>query len=100
MKEPAYILKKEITGINGERIILFYFTTESVHSKRCYGVGIDMYTQNAGARTIKVRKVMENIFEDKRKAEEFLRTICRCSVTATSLEDVVSDNILAEKNII
>lgn len=100
MKEPSYILKNEITGINGERIILFYFTTESTQNTRCYGVGIDMYTQNAGMRTTKERKIVENIFEDKREAESFLRKICRCSVTVTSLEDVVRDSVSSEKNVI
>ncbi len=100
MKEPSYILKNEITGINGERIVLFYFTTETPDCKKRYGVGVDMYIQNTGMRTTKERKIIENIFEDKREAENFLRTICRCSVTATSLEDVVRDNILEEKNVI
>ncbi len=100
MKEPSYILKNEITGANGERIVLFYFTTEAPDSKKRYGVGIDMYIQNTGMRTTKERKIAENLFEDKRDAESFLRTICKCSVTPTSLEDVVRDNILEEKSAI
>lgn len=100
MKEPSYILKNEITGINGERIVLFYFTCETADNKKRYGVGIDMYIQNSGMRTTKERKVMESIFEDKRDAESFLRTICKCSVTPTSLEDVVSDSISEEKSVI
>ena len=100
MKEPSYILKNEITGINGERIVLFYFTCETPDSKNRYGVGIDMYIQNNGMRTTKERKVIESIFKDKREAESFLRTICKCSVTPTSLEDVVSDSISEEKSAI
>ena len=100
MKEPSYILKNEITGINGERIVLFYFTCETADNKKRYGVGIDMYIQNSGMRTTKERKVMESIFEDKRDAESFLRTICNCTVTPTSLEDVVRDNVLEQKSAI
>ena len=100
MKEPSYILKNEITGASGERIVLFYFTTEAPDSKKRYGVGIDMYIQNSGMRTTKERKIMDSIFEDKRDAESFLRTICKCSVTPTSLEDVVRDNVLEEKSVI
>ena len=105
MNDPSYILKNETKGINGERIILYYFTTEDEEKlqERIYGIGIDMYTQYYGTRTTRERKIIDRVFSDKRKAEEFLRIICKCTVTPTSLSDVVHDYISelsAEKNAI
>ena len=104
MHEPTYILKNETTGLYGERIILYYFTCENkdnVHKP--FGVGIDMYTQDYGKRTTKERKIIDAVFSNKRDAENFLNIICKCTVTPTSLSDVVDDHISRpseEKNII
>lgn len=95
MQEPSYILKNETTGINGERIILYYFTSESEENlqKKAYGIGIDMYTQDYGMRTTRERKIIDSVFLDKRDAEKFLNIICKCCVTTTSLADVIYDHI-------
>lgn len=105
MQEPSYILKNETTGINGERIILFYFTTECEDNAqgKIYGIGIDMYTQYYGTRTTRERKIIDRVFSDKREAEKFLSVICKCIVTPTSLGDVVHDYVSelpSEKNAI
>lgn len=97
MQEPSYILKNETTGINGERIILYYFTSETDEKesfqKKAYGIGIDMYTQDYGMRTTRERKIIDRVFLDKRDAESFLNIICKCCVTPTSLADVIYDYI-------
>ena len=92
MREPAYILKNETKGINGEKIVLYYFTCENTTQRKAYGIGIDMYIQDHGMRTTKERKVVDNVFFNKRDAEKFLEIICRCFVTPTSLEDVIYDH--------
>ncbi len=100
MDEPMYIRQTETESIMGDRIILYYFTMEKRnHSEReesiRYGVGIDMYTQLPGERTLKERKIVENIFATKREAEKFIDMLCRCVVTPSTLEDIVADNVIA-----
>ena len=100
MEEPMYIRQTETESIMGDRIVLYYFTGEGKSirdnkGKMRYGVGIDMYTQLPGERTLKERKIVENIFETKREAEEFIDMLCRYVVTPATLEDIVADNVIA-----
>lgn len=100
MGEPMYIRQTETESIQGDRIILYYFTVEKRKPSGReeifrYGVGIDMYTQLPGERTLKERKITEDIFATKREAEKFIDMLCRCVVTPVALEDVVADNVIA-----
>ena len=100
MEEPMYIRQTETESIMGDRIILYYFTKESrvtaaQGEKIRYGVGIDMYTQLAGGKTIKERKTAEDVFECKRDAENFIDILCRGVVTPATLEDIIADNVIA-----
>ena len=100
MGEPMYIRQNETESIKGDRIILYYFTVEKSKLNESgeeirYGVGIDMYTQLPGERTLKERKISEDIFKNKREAEKFIDVLCRCCVTPATLNDVVEDYIIA-----
>ena len=99
MGEPMYIRHTETESIMGDRIVLYYFTTEinkNVSDREfCYGVGIDMYTQLPGERTIRERKISDGIFRSKREAERFIDMLCKCTVTPSTLEDVIEDNVIA-----
>ena len=100
MGEPMYIRKAETESIMGDRIVLYYFTSET-HSnpasdgKIRYGVGIDMYTQLPGERTLKERKIAEGVFASKRDAEKFIDILCHGVVTPSTLEDIIADNVIA-----
>ena len=98
MGKTEYIRETETESISGDRIFLCYFITydeeRGSSNGRCYGVGIDMYTQKAGQRTDKMRKSINNIFRTKLEAELFIQILYSGYVTPTSLEDVVDDNII------
>ncbi len=99
MQEPMYIKHTETKSTMGDRIVLYYFTNEKrsyeLHNERIYGIGIDMYTQLPGERTLKERKIVDNIFKSKTEAEKFINVLCRATVTPTTLEDIIADNIIA-----
>ena len=92
--EPVYMRHTETQSIRGDKIILYYFTYEG-NSR--YGVGIDMYTQRPEERTLRERKIVEDIFSKKGDAEKFVDTLCRGYVTPATLEDIIKDNIISEK---
>lgn len=98
MTEPMYIRQTETESILGDRIVLYYFTSErkeTVGGSEVirYGVGIDMYTQLPHQRTTKERKVVEGVFRLKRDAERFIDLLCEGCVTPTTLEDIINDNV-------
>ncbi len=98
MKEPIYIKHTEAKSTLGDRIILYYFTNEKLFceddKKRVgYGIGIDMYTQLPGERTLKERKIVEDVFSVKNDAEKFIDLLCRGTVTPSTLEDIIADNV-------
>lgn len=100
MEEPMYIRQAETESIMGDRIVLYYFTKETraktlLGEKVRYGVGIDMYTQLPGQRTLKERKIAEGIFETKREAEKFIDVLCRGVVTPATMDDIIADNVIA-----
>ncbi len=100
MGEPMYIRQTETESIMGDRIILYYFTNETRESRPGgetirYGVGIDMYTQLPGERTLKERKIAESVFETKREAEKFIDILCKGVVTPSTLDDIIEDSVIA-----
>lgn len=100
MGEPMYIRQTETESIMGDRIILYYFTNEtrsrdSGGEVTRYGVGIDMYTQLPGERTLKERKIADSVFRTKYEAERFIDVLCNAVVTPSTLEDIIADNIIA-----
>ena len=100
MEEPMYIRQAETESIMGDRIVLYYFTKESriktpSGEKIGYGVGIDMYTQLPDQRTLKERKIAEDVFASKRDAEKFIDILCSGIVTPSTLEDIIADNVIA-----
>ena len=101
MAEPAYVRECEAPSSMGDRIVLYYFTTERKPSENefgrtTYGVGIEMYTQLPDSRTVKEKKVIEDVFIDKYEAEQFIDLLCKTSVTPVSLADVIYDYISEE----
>ena len=77
MGEPMYIRQTETESIQGDRIILYYFTVEKRKPSGReeifrYGVGIDMYTQLPGERTLKERKIICMILGDKHTSHSHL----------------------------
>ena len=101
MAEPMYIRQTETESILGDRIVLYYFTTEKkdkigeTETVR-YGIGIDMYTQLPHQRTIKERRVVDSVFRSKRDAQKFIDVLCDGCVTPSSLEDIINDNLEKE----
>ena len=55
-----------------------------------------MYTQLPDSRTVKEKKVIEDVFIDKYEAEQFIDLLCKTSVTPVSLADVIYDYISEE----
>ena len=101
MAEPHYLRENETVSALGDRIVLYYFTTENPSpgngfSKTTYGIGVEMYTQLPDERTIKERKVIDSVFIDKFEAEQFLDVLCEGCVTPVTLADVVYDYISDE----
>ena len=98
MKEQKYIIQKETQNEKGDKIYLCYFLTKS--ESRCYGVGIDMYTQSASRRTQRERKSVNNIFASKNEAIHFIKIIAQGLVTPETLADIIEDKIFEklEKN--
>ena len=76
MKEPMYIRKAETESIRGDRIILYYFTVETrgkdADERPSYSIGVDMYTQLPGERTIRERKISDSVFSSKEEAEKLV----------------------------
>ena len=100
--EPIYMRQAETRSIMGDKIVLYYFTQEGRKESEDkenvrYGVGIDMYTQMPEERTLRERKIVEDIFSKKSDAEKFIDVLCRGYVTPATLEDIISDNIISEK---
>ncbi len=101
MAEPMYIRQTETESILGDRIVLYYFTTEKkekigeTEAVR-YGIGIDMYTQLPYQRTTKERKVVDAVFRNKRDAQKFIDVLCEGCVTPATLEDIINDNLQQE----
>ena len=98
MREPMYIRQAETESIMGDRIVLYYYTTEKKQGSKDaeivkYGVGIDMYTQLPNQRALKEQKVVDGLFNFKREAEKFIDILCDGLVTPSTLEDIISDNL-------
>lgn len=91
MKEPSYIKRTETESSVGDRLILCYFLTEQKGKEKSFGIGIDMYTQRYGERTVRERKTVKGIFATKNDAERFIDILCRGCVTPTTLEDIIED---------
>ena len=101
MGEPMYIRQTETESILGDRIVLYYFTTEKKEKigeteTIRYGIGIDMYTQLPYQRTTKERKVVDAVFRSKRDAQKFIDVLCDGCVTPATLEDIINDNLERE----
>lgn len=94
MKEPSYIRRAEAESSVGDRLILCYFITEQKGREKSYGIGIDMYTQRYGERTVRERKTVKGIFALKSDAEKFIDILCRGCVTPTTLDDIVEDKVI------
>ena len=97
MGEPIYIRHTETESIMGDKIVLYYFTMVSndpEKEKLPYGVGIDMYTKLPDERVVKERKTSEGIFSSGRDAEKFVDMLCKYTVTPSTLEDIVEDNVM------
>lgn len=98
MQKANYIRNTEAVNMMGDRIFLYYFIHEShsaaaVGEGRKYGIGIDMYTQLPDERTVKERSIVESVFKTKIEAELFIDVLCKGSVTPSSLEDIIEDNV-------
>ena len=102
LMEPIYMKQAETQSIMGDKIVLYYFTYENPTAGKIgeeirYGVGIDMYTQLPEERTLKERKIVQDIFSKKSDAEKFIDVLCRGYVTPATLEDIINDNVAIEK---
>ena len=80
--------------------MLYYFTWETeskINGEAAprYGVGIDMYTQLPNERTLRERKIAEDIFANKREAEFFVNMLCKGTVTPATLNDIIDDYVIA-----
>ena len=100
MSEPMYIRRAETESIMGDRIVLYYFTNEEVcnigmRKSIRYAIGIDMYTQLPGERTVRERKISQAVFAKKRDAELFIDILCKGFVTPATLDDIIEDNVIA-----
>lgn len=91
MKQPSYIRRAEAESIVGDRLILCYFLTEQKEREKSFGIGIDMYTQRYGERTVRERKTVKGIFSTRKDAEHFIELLYRGKVTPTTLRDVLED---------
>ncbi len=87
--KQKYIVQKEAQNEIGDKIYLCYFITKGEDGY--YGVGIDMYTQSAHRRTVKERKIVDNIFPVKGEAEHFINMLATGLVTPTTLTDIIED---------
>lgn len=101
MTEPTYIRQTETESILGDRIVLYYFTSERKEKAGeteviRYGIGIDMYTQLPHQRTTKERKVVDGVFKSRRDAQRFIDVLCDGCVTPATLEDIINDNLQQE----
>lgn len=102
MAEPMYIRQTETESVLGDRIVLYYFTSEKKEKAGDgevirYGIGIDMYTQLPHQRTTKERKVVDGVFKSKRDAQKFIDVLCDGCVTPATLEDIINDNLQQER---
>ncbi len=97
MKDVTYMKKTETLSLKGDRIVLYYFVEEkkTQNNENSYAVGIDMYTQLPGERTLKERKISDAVFRNRKEAESFLDILSAGSVTPTTLSDIVEDFVIA-----
>ena len=98
MAEPAYLITNETKTELGDRVVLYYYVieskpTENEFNARTYGIGIDMYTQRPGQRTLKERKYIENVFTNEKDAKTMTDVLCRGCVTPVTLKDVLYDRL-------
>lgn len=91
---PAYIRKNETQNLSGDRVILYYYCKKSQDGDG-YSVGIDMYTQIHGERTLKEEKVIDNVYPDYKRTAALVDKLCRGCVTPMSLKDVLYDTLSA-----
>ena len=101
MAEAICVLTNETKNEHGDRVILFYYVIESKPEEnefntKTYGIGIDMYTQLPGQRTLKERKYIEDVFTSENEARIVIDTLCRGCVTPVSLKEVLYDRLSQE----
>ncbi len=96
MNEPMYMKVNETQSELGDRIILYYYARETDSAeffRPTYGIGIDMYTQLPGERTLKERKFFESVFADKKDAIKMIDMLSDGCVTPMTLSDVLYDQL-------
>ncbi len=98
MAEPKYLITNETENELGDRVVLYYYVIESKPEKnefkaKTYGIGIDMYTQHPGQRTLKEKKYIENVFTSEKDAKTMTDILCRGCVTPVTLKDVLYDRL-------
>ena len=94
MNKPIYIREAETQNEAGDRIVLYYNINEkstSAEEGPAYGVGITMYTQRSGERTLCEKKSMEGIFKTVSEAKRFADRLCSGLATPVTLEYIVED---------
>lgn len=94
MKKPIYIREAETQNEIGDRIVLYYHINEkstSSSDEPAYGVGITMYTQRIGERTVCEKRNMEGIFKTISEAKHFADRLCNGLATPVTLEYIVED---------
>ena len=81
----TYIQKAVSRSIVGEKLTIYYFTTAND------GVGIDMYIDTIGGRTIRERKISDNLFSTTAEAKAFVDKLHKGLVTPCTLQDIIDD---------
>ncbi len=98
MAEPTYLITNETENELGDRVVLYYYVIESKpkqneFNSKTYGIGIDMYTQLPGQRTLKEKKYIEDVFTNEKDAKKMTDILCRGCVTPVTLKDVLYDRL-------
>lgn len=93
MESTIYILRKESLNSTGDKIILYYYckreTTEMTKGRVGCSVGIDMYTQRHGERTVKEENVIKNAFDNIDEAKKCVDKLCGNVVLPSNLKEYV-----------
>ena len=103
MEKTICVRKNETVNRMGDKIVLYYFARErKVQSgeflKKLYTIGVEMYTQQYGMRSVKESKVIGDVSSDKYEAEKIVDMLCNRCVTPQSLPDIICD-YMSEKAI-
>ena len=100
MKRTDYVRCTEDENSMGDRVVLFYYLTESkLHEGASrYGVGVEMYVQLPDCRTSKESAIVENVCSDRQKAERLIDVLCAGTVPPMTLSDIITDYLDTEND--